>query len=280
MFTIRQEHRGTDQSGQPVGDRLSSRLGATLALLFPLRCLGCQATIHRTRHEIADGSDSGMGSLFCGHCLEKGHTRIEPPFCDRCAKPMGSGVNPVSVCGDCIGMTGAVGRVRAVFSYEGIIKAGIHAFKYLGKKRAAPIFGSYMFDRFDQDFSGQSIDLIVPIPLHRSRLLQRGFNQSYLLVRQFMKLYQKRHGQNPAWVISPFCIQRKKKTRSQTGFDITQRSKNLEGAFHVKYPARVEGKHILLVDDVFTTGATASEAALTLTQAGAAKVDVLVLART
>jgi ComF family protein len=217
--------------------------------------------------------------FFCSQCLLKGYDFFDPPFCMICGRKDRIQPVPDPVCSDCTSRPPAMGSVRAAFVYGGIVRECIHRFKYNSTLRAAAFLGPALFDAFVRYFYPFQIDLILPVPLHVSKLKNRGFNQSYLLIRHFTKYHVRRYGLKPSWKVDPYCMVRKKKTLSQTGFDPVQRKQNIRDAFAVPRPGRIAGKKVLLVDDVFTTGATAQEAAATLMDAGASSVDVLVLAR-
>jgi ComF family protein len=137
-----------------------------------------------------------------------------------------------------------------------------------------------LFETFLQYYENLPIDLIMPMPLHRSKMRKRGFNQAYFLSRNFKKWYSRMFCRLPSWDMDIESLIRIKKTESQTGFDIEERKKNVKNAFKIVRQERIKAKHILLVDDVFTTGATCNEAATALLRHGAARVDALVLART
>ncbi len=144
----------------------------------------------------------------------------------------------------------------------------------------AKVFERLLFETFLHQYARSKIDLIMPVPLHKKKLRERGFNQAYLLIRNFVKLYQYSFDQPPSWEIDTISLARIKRTQPQTGFDIEKRKANLKNAFKVVKKKIIYDKHILLIDDVFTTGATCNEAARVLLKHGAKKVDALVLART
>ncbi|MBF0375918.1 MAG: ComF family protein [Desulfamplus sp.] len=167
--------------------------------------------------------------------------------------------------------------------YGGIIKESIHLLKYNGKTQLAEPLGFILFNTFVQYYSNKSTDLIVPIPLYYWKMVKRGFNQSFLLVRNFKTYWFTLKGSEPAWQIAYDILIRERDTKSQTGFNKEERKNNVKGAFAVRkndiVKNRIKGKSIVLVDDVYTTGATAIEACNTLLEAGAASVKLIVLAQ-
>ncbi len=161
-------------------------------------------------------------------------------------------------------------RARAVARYDGLMRDLIHDFKFRDTHDARTLFGRWMSE------AGRTLiaecDVIVPVPLARWRLLTRRFNQSQILASEVA-----RQAGKPA---APFSLCRVRTTKSQVGLSRTERRRNVAGAFAVPQAqmARVAGNAVLLIDDVVTTGATASSAARALKKAGATRVDVLALA--
>jgi ComF family protein len=158
----------------------------------------------------------------------------------------------------------------AVYSYgeyEGNLRKLIHVFKYGGVTPLAPELGRLLNGALPRE---EQFDVIVPMPLHWRKRLQRGFNQSELLAN----FLSKRTG-----IPVLGALKRRKRTDPQAGLTRAQRRTNVAGAFEVRGRDKVEGRHVLLIDDVLTTGATASACSAVLKRAGARRVTVLTLAR-
>jgi ComF family protein len=193
-------------------------------------------------------------------------------FCIACKTPFLNRA-PLDEQGRCtlcrLGLQG-FDAVYTYGSYEGALRELIHLFKYSGVRPLARRFG----DLLARALPGEAgFDVIVPMPLHWSRRWQRGFNQSALLAREVARRRN---------VPLTDVVRRKKRTASQAGLTNSKRRLNVQGAFEVRprRHASLAGKHVLLVDDVLTTGATASACARALKRAGAARVTLLALART
>ncbi|MBF0241772.1 MAG: ComF family protein [Desulfamplus sp.] len=173
--------------------------------------------------------------------------------------------------------------VHAASTYKGVIRDAIHLLKYNGKIALAQPLGDLLFRTFMRYYDDKPVDLIVPIPLYWKRLFERGFNQSFLILRDFKKYWFQSRGCYPNWEINPFLLVRQRNTKSQTGFNREERQKNVKGAFAVRKKYRIKdsvrGKNIVIVDDVHTTGATTKEAAKSLFDAGAASVGIIVIAQ-
>ncbi len=262
-------------------------------VIFPPKCLGCSTYLKLKRT-----GDSGfaqginrlslkgealfktvMAEFFCSSCLDLGFKAFGPPFCLKCGRGFATINDENHLCSTCMASPGTKLRVRAVAGYEGVVKKSLHLFKYSGKIQLSSPLGWVLFKAFRDYYGGEYTDIILPVPLHRKRLKKRGFNQAYLLVKDFKRLWHLCENKPPPWRIKPFLLARTKHTRSQTGFNKKERKENIAGAFKVTDKAAVQNRNILVVDDVYTTGATAREAAATLLDAGAAAVDVLVFAR-
>jgi len=181
-------------------------------------------------------------------------------------------------CGLCRRIEPAFVRAVAYGSYESGLRELIHLLKFGGVRPAANVLGRMLAEAIatlGPDFPLDGVALI-PVPLHRTKLHQRGFNQAELIARAAMKI-------NPARDRLHLCagvLERKRETASQIGLTSHQRRENLRGAFGVAQPELVKGREVLVVDDVYTTGTTVSECARVLRRAGATKVWVATVART
>jgi ComF family protein len=147
----------------------------------------------------------------------------------------------------------------------------IHRFKYQGASRLAKPLGTFLAEYEDSEFPFSEFELILSVPLHPRRLRQRGFNQSLLLARCVSRAH--------SIPLDFASLQRTRHTEPQTQLSGPERQKNIRGAFEVRRAGAIAEKHILLIDDVFTTGSTVQECAKVLLKAGAKQVDVLTLAK-
>ena len=222
-------------------------VAALADLFYPQRCVGC---------------DRRASDLLCRACFEA-LPLIGRPFCARCGMPTAF---ETSFCERCKGVDFGFESARAPLRYTGVGKEIIHNLKYQGytrvvEKLATPLMLSVLNNQL-------RFDTVVPVPLHRSRLRRRGFNQAELLARGLANEIK-----------SPVSdtIQVVRKTRDQVELSAAERRENVSGAFRAR--GRVRGR-ILLIDDVFTTGATMSSCAETLLRAGAQEVHGLSLCRT
>jgi ComF family protein len=154
---------------------------------------------------------------------------------------------------------------------EDPLRRVVHSFKYGRKVSLGKPLGRLMARGCEEFVNECRVDLIIPVPLHSKRLRWRGFNQSALLARQVSRAY--------GLPMEPFVLMRDKETLPQTQLSEEERRKNVRGAFSVRAAGALKGKTLLLVDDVYTSGATLNECSRVLMRAGADKVYILTLAR-
>jgi ComF family protein len=230
---------------------------ALLNLVFPDDCRVCGEVLR----------DFGCVPV-CARCLAEPTAFVAEYFCVSCKTPF---VNqaPLDEHGQCalcrLGLKG-FDAVYTYGSYEGTLQKLIHLFKYDKMEPLARTFGPMLARALPRE---ASFDVIVPMPLHWWKRWQRGFNQAELLANEAGR----------RWNVPVLnAARRRKNTSAQAGLTNAKRRENVAGAFVVK--GRLDGKHVLLVDDVMTTGATASACARALKRAGAARVTLLTLART
>ena len=181
-------------------------------------------------------------------------------------------------CGLCRRLDQPFARAAAYGSYETGLRDLIHMLKYQHVRPAAGVLGRMLAEVVAslQAGWGDARLLVVPVPLFPAKLRQRGFNQAELIARAGLKLSLSRE----RYLLCGNVLERTRDTQSQTGLTPHQRRANLRAAFRVKDREQVSGREVLLVDDVFTTGATASECARVLRRAGATRVWVATVART
>ncbi len=239
--------------------RLARLAAGALDLLFPPACLACHKAI------------AAHGAL-CPACWGRINF-IEKPYCERLGTPFPYDLGIEGLHSpEAIANPPVYTRARAVARFEeGPARVLVHRLKYSDRLELAWPLGAWMAR------AGQEIlvaaDVIVPVPLHRRRLIWRRFNQANALALGVARFCGK--------PVDPFALVRVKPTAPQVGLTRAQRATNVQGAFAVPEEARpsVEGRAVVLVDDVMTTGATLNAAARALLRGGAKRVDVLVFAR-
>jgi len=198
--------------------------------------------------------------------------RIEGPFCRQCGYPYPSLENYGAsfLCANCIDQDWHFEWARAGYRTEGEVLHAIIGFKYRDEYYQYSRLVEWLTEVFDLYARGGEWHALVPVPLYHRRRRERGFNQASEIARGLgaeRKL--------PVWD----CLYRYRETPSQTGLKRTARWENMEGAFHKKPGFDVRGRNLLLIDDVFTTGATTNACAQALAQAGAGRLAVLTVAR-
>jgi ComF family protein len=228
-----------------------------LDAILPPQCLSCRDLV----------AEPGQ---LCAQCWSDVRF-IDAPYCAVCGRPFEFDTGPDALCGDCAAHLPAYTRARAVMIYDEASRDLILGFKRGDRLEGAPAFGQWMAR------SGRSLldgaDLILPVPLHRRRLFSRRFNQAAVLAHAI--------GKSAGIPVLADGLVRKKPTPSQAGLSRSGRYRNVRGAFAVRprYKEALRGLHVILVDDVMTTGATVESCTKTLLRGGAASVSVITLAR-
>jgi len=251
---------------------LRSPMDALGCTLFPAFCALCGSPLPR------------LSSVpICDACWTE-FPVLSGPACARCgdslsAPALSSDSASTTRCRACRLAPPPFVRAVAFGAYQGRMKEAIHALKYAGLQPAARGLGRMLAEAIAQlaaDAPGEM--LVVPVPLHRTKHAERGFNQARALAVHALEALRKTR---PEWrlTLASSTLMRLLPTESQAGLTPRQRRLNVRAAFSVSDPAAVDSKHILLIDDILTTGATARAAALALVQAGAASVWVATLAR-
>jgi ComF family protein len=226
--------------------------------LLPSQCHCCQRFLEE--------SERGL----CSDCFSRIRW-IEPPFCSVCGSPFVSKEAGIHPCGECAKGKKHFTTARALGAYEGPLQEAIHRWKYEGKVTLTFLFGRWLAEGVKRYWNPSPFELLIPVPLHKQRLRQRGFNQALLLATQLSLLTG-----------VPFrksALKKLRPTLPQVDLSGLERRKSVKGSFNVAKGEEVRGKCVLLIDDVYTTGATVNECAKVLMAAGSERVDVLTLAR-
>ncbi len=231
-----------------------------LEILLPTSCSFCHSPI----------GDSSI-PFFCSSCWSD-FSLVQGPVCPCCGKPFESPEtllhSPEHLCLACRRLPPQFDQALSVGYFEGALREAIHQFKYRPCRSLGSPLGTWMAGHIR---TVDQIDLLIPIPLHKIRLRKRGFNQSLLLAHHVSGALNLR--------LSYDNLARTRPTRPQVELSGQDRIRNVRGAFAVTRPEEICGKSVLLVDDVFTTGATMNECATVLKNAGALRVTALTLAR-
>ncbi|HEX6141805.1 MAG TPA: ComF family protein [Geminicoccaceae bacterium] len=237
-----------------------TRLGVgALDLLLPPRCLGCGARVE-------------VQGRLCPTCW-RSLTFIEPPWCRACGLPLPQALPEAPLCGACAKSPPRYDRARAALRYDDGSRGLILAFKHADRLDTTATFGTWLAHAGQELLAEPA--LVAPVPLHRLRLLRRGYNQAALLARAAARA-------RPGLQLVPDLLLRARRTASQQGLGGQARLENVTAAaftVHPRHRRRLAGRRVVLVDDVLTTGATVSACASVLRRGGAVAVDVLTLAR-
>lgn len=236
-------------------------ISSLVDVIYPRLCMVCKKSLKGT---------SNIDNIVCLECWQKIKRNL-PPFCYQCGRQLEKSNFTKHICYNCIKKKLNFDRAFSPCVYEGVIKELIHQFKYRGKDYLGPTLSNPMIEFIKEyNLPMDYIDFIIPIPLHKTRLREREFNQAEVLAKQIAKEFKKTLLNNG--------LIRNRATKTQTELEEKERFLNVKNSFQVLEKECVKGKNILLVDDVLTTAATSSEAAYVLKNSGANIVFILTLA--
>nr|WP_047578010.1 ComF family protein [Methylobacterium sp. ZNC0032] len=236
---------------------LRTGLRGLIGIVYPPTCIACHAA-------------TGEVQALCPACW-RGIGFIERPYCERLGTPFAVDLGTGLLSPAAIADPPVFARARTVCRFDGTARDLVHRLKYGDRAELSLTLGR-MMAQAGRELAADA-DLVMPVPLHRTRLWRRRFNQAAALARIVSR--------ETGLPLATTALTRIRRTRQQVGLTRAQRAENLQGAFHVSAAMRslVEGRRILLVDDVLTTGATVNAASRALLRAGASAVDVLTFAR-
>ena len=246
-------------SHQPTGrlrGALRKAFAACADIIVPPCCLVCRTPL-------------GAHHLLCAPCWREVHF-IRPPLCDVLGIPLPFDTGERAVSAGALARPPTYDRARAAAHFSGAMRTLVHQFKYADRHDGRALFGRWLAEAGRELLAG--VDVIAPVPLTRWRLLSRRFNQAAILAQELARQTGLR--------LDPRLLHRTRFTKTQVSLTHDQRRRNVAGAFSVPRSRRaaLQGRNVLLVDDVITTGATVEACARALKRAGAAHVDVLALA--
>ena len=235
-----------------------------LNLIYPLSCENCGSQIKESN-----------GYAICNDCLSK-IKLISEPYCYRCGKPFSAMVyfEKEAICADCLNRKNHFYYVRSVTHYQGVMRKCIHLLKYKKQVKLVRPLGNLMIDYLNRDkfIDTEEIDLIVPVPLYKDDYLRRGFNQSGLLAKYIADYFSIPFSEN--------LLIKKRGNVSQVGLSKKERKSNVQNVYLLNSSAEIKNfSRILLIDDIYTTGATVEACCKELRKAGIKKLFVLTLAR-
>jgi ComF family protein len=232
-------------------------LPALSSLFYPAACVVCSSAIDQTEY-------------LCPDCRQRA-PRIVAPFCAKCSEPFTGAITQTFSCANCEHRTLHFDSAVAAYRSRGLVRKLIHEFKYGHHRHLRyPLAGWLEETLSDPRLRGRQFDLLVPVPLHPARERERGFNQATLLAELL--------AQKTAFPVRAL-LERIRYTTTQTAYDRSERMENLRDAFRLRKNRDVRGLHVLLIDDVLTTGSTLSECARVLKRGGALSVYAATAAR-
>lgn len=224
-------------------------------LLFPLRCPFCDGVLY--------SSIFAPQNLICPSCQAKAQY-VKEPVCKKCGKPLRD--ERQEYCYDCGRQERAFVQGKALWIYEGAVKQSIYRFKYHGRQEYAYYYGKELVKEYHQWIERCRIEALVPIPISKRRLRQRGFNQAERVAREVSR--------RTGIPVYKNLLIRVRDTKAQKELNDRERKNNLKRAFKTE-TNKVQLNHILLIDDIYTTGSTMNEAACELKRSGIGEIYCL-----
>lgn len=235
-----------------------------LDFILPRECVVCFSILRDSQKD-----------FICDDCFNKIEI-VQYPYCKVCGRPFISkealAYSPEHLCFQCREKRFHFNSARAAGVYSGILKELIHIYKFQKKRALGKLLSEIMIAHLNNRFERIDFDTIIPVPLHKKRLRVRGFDQSLLLGINI--------GKQIGVPVLADNLTRYRHTKPQLELKVNERFKNVRDAFRVIGKEKIKDKNILLIDDVFTTGATVNECSRILKKEGARKVDVFVLSMT
>lgn len=235
--------------------KIQDFLEKLLLIIYPKRCIFCD--------EVMVCESKGN---ICDKCKVKNQLLISN-ICNKCGKPLD--VGRLNICFDCSGNSQVYEKGRALWVYEGDVKKAIHRYKYHSRREYGKLFADEMYCYYRNQINWP-IDLITSVPLHKSRLKERGYNQAGLLAHYLGRKLDKE--------VNNDLLIRMQNTKPQKDLSDVQRIHNVNGVFSINNKYSCENKNILLIDDIYTTGSTINSIAKVLINHGANKVNYMTLA--
>lgn len=220
-----------------------------MRLLYPPRCTFCDDILPLT-----------VDNLLCYYCIDA-YPVIEDPVCKKCGKQL---AHDDDLCIDCKVTKHSYEKGIALYPFEGTIKETIYRFKYGGRRKYAQFFAKMIYQQLQEATFLHEIDLIIPVPVSKERLEQRGYNQAEELARHLSNISKIPYNKD--------TLIRNKHTKPQSEFTSRQRIQNIKNAFMCNGELLPGYKVILIIDDIYTTGSTMNECAKVLKNAGAQKI--------
>ena len=237
-------------------------LDSLLNLIYPPLCGICNKRLLE---------DLEINTSTCKDCLQDIKHNVGP-YCVKCGRSLNGSTENVTVCWDCFDKQTHYERNYSAVLYEGVAREALHLLKYSGRTSLVNLFCVLLIDFLEKNPEIlKEIDGALAVPLHSIRQREREFNQVDYLVSAILKKFKLTEIRN--------CLVRIRPTHPQSDLDKPERTQNVRDAFQIRQPNLILGKSLLLVDDLFTTGATINECARVLRKNGAKKVRCLTFAR-